>query len=84
MYKANFSCKKYITRTWVGLREFFTKYTGALPGMRERLSLSADDLSLITDCTTGYGRLDDIITELETVTKGFRDTRLQVVAQKDT
>ncbi|MDR1304512.1 MAG: hypothetical protein LBK76_04735, partial [Verrucomicrobiales bacterium] len=83
MNKSNFSCKKYITRTWAGIQDFFTQYTGALPGMRERLSLTPADITLITDCATGFDRLNALITELDTITKGFRDTRYQVVTQKD-
>ncbi|MDR1303736.1 MAG: hypothetical protein LBK76_00795, partial [Verrucomicrobiales bacterium] len=61
----NFSTKKYIHKTWTGLREFFTQYVGVLPGIRERLSLPSPEIGLITNSAAGYGRLNDLIIELE-------------------
>ncbi|MDR1304803.1 MAG: hypothetical protein LBK76_06220 [Verrucomicrobiales bacterium] len=83
MNKANFSCKKYITRTWPGIREFFTQYVGVLPGIRERLSLPSPEIGLITNSAAGFGRLNDIIVELEKLLTGFRDVRRLVVTQKN-
>ncbi|MDR1144795.1 MAG: hypothetical protein LBK71_01490 [Verrucomicrobiales bacterium] len=78
-----FSTKKYIHKTWDGIRDFFTQYVGVLPGIRERLGLPSPEIGLITNCAAGFGRLNDIIVELEKLTKGFRDTRLLVVTQKN-
>ncbi|MDR1145456.1 MAG: hypothetical protein LBK71_04900, partial [Verrucomicrobiales bacterium] len=77
-----FSTKKYIHRTWPGIRDFFTQYVGVLPGIRERLSLPSPEIGLITNSAAGFGRLNDLIIELEKLTTGFRDARLQVVTQK--
>jgi hypothetical protein len=78
-----FSAKKYITKTWPGIREFFTQYVGVLPGIRERLSLPSPEVGLITNSAAGFGRLNDLIIELEKLTTSFRDARLQVVTQKN-
>jgi hypothetical protein len=79
-----FSTKKYIERTWAGISDFFTKYTAALPAMRERLGLTPADITLLTDALTTYDRYNALIVELETVLKTTREARYLLVAEKDT
>ncbi|MDR1191958.1 MAG: hypothetical protein LBK60_09920 [Verrucomicrobiales bacterium] len=79
-----FSTKKYIEKTWAGISDFFTKYTAALPAMRERLGLPPAELTLLTDALTTYNQYNALIAELETVLKITRDARYLLVAEKDT
>jgi hypothetical protein len=84
-YNTNrFSTKKYIERTWAGIRDFFTQYTAALPAMRERLKLDPQDFAILTVALTTYDQYNAFIAELEIVLKTSREARYLLLAQKDT
>ncbi|MDR1146265.1 MAG: hypothetical protein LBK71_09040 [Verrucomicrobiales bacterium] len=82
-YASHFSTKKYIKKTWIGIRDFFAQYTGSLPALRERLKLDQQDITDLTAALASYEQYTALIAELEAFLKGVRGARCLLVMQKD-
>ncbi|MDR1146098.1 MAG: hypothetical protein LBK71_08195, partial [Verrucomicrobiales bacterium] len=70
----NFSVKKYIHKTWDGIYDFFSQYSGDLINVQTKTDpgLADADIANVKETTAAYGQLNQAIDEVEKLLAALR------------
>ncbi|MDR1305387.1 MAG: hypothetical protein LBK76_09225, partial [Verrucomicrobiales bacterium] len=74
------SVKKYIHKTWDGIFDFFSQYSGDLINVQTKTDpgLADADIANIQETTAAYGQLNQAIIEAEKIITALRALRIQL------